>query len=150
MNFERLNSWLTLVANMGVIAGIIFLALEIDQSNRQARSATYQARVNEIDQSLREFSLSESMAEIYLKIEQSGLESLTPSEHMRAENWERARIIRMQGQLYQYQLGFLDENSYEGLLVAGSRALPRFEAFGLTSELPYRDLVTLLESIDQD
>ena len=148
MNIERLNSWLTLIANIGVIAGIIFLALEIDQSNREARSATYQARVNEVDQSLREFSLSESMADIYLKIEQSGVESLNPSEYLRAENWERARIIRMQGQLYQYQLGFLDENSYEALLWAGSRALPIFEAFGLTSEVNYSDLVSLLESIN--
>lgn len=33
MNIEKLNQWLTLFANLGVLAGIVFLALEIRQSN---------------------------------------------------------------------------------------------------------------------
>ena len=36
MYTKRLNNWLTLAANLGVIAGILFLALEIRQSNRIA------------------------------------------------------------------------------------------------------------------
>ena len=33
MNSEKLHSWVTLCANLGVIAGIIFLAVEIAQNN---------------------------------------------------------------------------------------------------------------------
>ena len=36
MDTKRLNDWLTLAANLGVIAGIAFLAFEIRQSNRIA------------------------------------------------------------------------------------------------------------------
>ena len=36
MDTKRLNNWLTLAANLGVIAGIVFLAFEIRQSNRIA------------------------------------------------------------------------------------------------------------------
>lgn len=36
MNADQLNKWLALVANLGVIAGILFLAFEIRQSNRIA------------------------------------------------------------------------------------------------------------------
>ena len=36
MNTDNLNKWLTLVANVGVIAGIAFLAMEIRQSNQIA------------------------------------------------------------------------------------------------------------------
>ena len=36
MDKKSLNSWLTLTANVGVIAGIFFLALEIRQSNQIA------------------------------------------------------------------------------------------------------------------
>ena len=39
MNTDQLNKWLTLAANLGVIAGIIFLAMEINQSNRVAIAA---------------------------------------------------------------------------------------------------------------
>ena len=37
MDIEKLNRWLTLGANVGVLAGIIFLALEIQQNSRLAR-----------------------------------------------------------------------------------------------------------------
>lgn len=36
MDIQELTNWLTLAANLGVIAGIVFLALEIRQSNRIA------------------------------------------------------------------------------------------------------------------
>ena len=37
MDIEKLNRWLALGANIGVLAGIVFLALEINQSSRIAR-----------------------------------------------------------------------------------------------------------------
>ena len=36
MKIEKINSWLGLAANCGVIVGLIFLIVEIDQSNRIA------------------------------------------------------------------------------------------------------------------
>ncbi len=33
MDSERINHWLTLLANFGVIAGVVFLAFEIQQNN---------------------------------------------------------------------------------------------------------------------
>lgn len=40
MDTEKLNKWLALLANIGVLVGIIFLALEIRQSNRIALATT--------------------------------------------------------------------------------------------------------------
>jgi len=40
MEIDRLNRWLTFLANIGVIAGLVFLVLEIQQSNRIAVAAT--------------------------------------------------------------------------------------------------------------
>jgi len=37
---EKVNHWLALVANLGVIAGILFLGIEIQQSNRIAVAST--------------------------------------------------------------------------------------------------------------
>lgn len=37
MNVDRLNPWITLLANVGVILGIIFLALQIQQGNEMLR-----------------------------------------------------------------------------------------------------------------
>jgi hypothetical protein len=37
---ERINQWLTFVANLGVIAGIVFLGYEIHQNTEQLKSAS--------------------------------------------------------------------------------------------------------------
>ena len=34
MNADKVNKWLTLAANIAVIAGIVFLALELNQNSR--------------------------------------------------------------------------------------------------------------------
>lgn len=39
MKPESINHWVTLVANIGVIAGIVFLVLEIQQNTAVTRSA---------------------------------------------------------------------------------------------------------------
>jgi hypothetical protein len=36
MNLDRLNQWLSLLANLGVLVGLIFLIAELNQSNRIA------------------------------------------------------------------------------------------------------------------
>ena len=38
MNWERINIWLSLAANLGVLGGILFLAYEINQNTSQMRS----------------------------------------------------------------------------------------------------------------
>lgn len=40
MNTNTLNKWISLTANVGVLIGILFLALEISQSNRIATGET--------------------------------------------------------------------------------------------------------------
>ena len=37
---DKLNNWLTLLANIGVIAGIIFLAIEVQQNTRAQENAS--------------------------------------------------------------------------------------------------------------
>ena len=40
MNLDNLNKWLTLFANLGVLAGILFLAIEIQQNTNMIQSQT--------------------------------------------------------------------------------------------------------------
>jgi len=43
MDFDQTNRWLTLVANLAVIAGILVLAIELRQNTQQLRAQSYQA-----------------------------------------------------------------------------------------------------------
>ena len=46
MDFDKINKWLSLFANLGVLLGIIFLSLEINQSNQ---IAIRDARIDVLD-----------------------------------------------------------------------------------------------------
>ena len=43
MNIKKLNQWLMLVANLGVLGGILFLAYEVRQNTSQMRTQASQA-----------------------------------------------------------------------------------------------------------
>lgn len=45
---EKLNQWLTLIANFGVIAGLAFLAYEIRQNTSIAKASAYRDNVQDI------------------------------------------------------------------------------------------------------
>ncbi len=78
MNTDRLNRWLTLGANIGVLIGIVLLVIEVRQNNEnlvaQAR-ATYHASFSDIWGMAAEDS---KLAEIIAK--ELGGESLTSAE----------------------------------------------------------------------
>lgn len=42
---EKVNQWLALVANVGVLVGIVFLIIELDQNTRAQKGSTIQAFV---------------------------------------------------------------------------------------------------------
>ena len=50
MFIEKVNSWIAIIANIGVIASIVFLAFEIQQNTKVRRAATLQ----EIQRDLRD------------------------------------------------------------------------------------------------
>ena len=45
MNFDKANHWLVLIANIAVIAGIAFLAVELRQNTKQLELQSYQSWV---------------------------------------------------------------------------------------------------------
>jgi len=128
---EQLNGWLTLLANFGVILGLVFLAVEINQSNKATEASTYQARISEIEASYQNAALSDYLPGIYEKFENEGLESISAIELRRLQDWEMARIYRIQGQYYQYQQGYLDERSFQDVIGGGRLFLPRWDALSL-------------------
>ena len=46
MDMEKLNKWLTLIANIAILGGLVFLAVEIQQNTNAIRSAAVQEAIN--------------------------------------------------------------------------------------------------------
>jgi len=87
---------------------LLFVAFELQQSNRIAVVAAYQTRIAEIQELNMQLALSNDLPMILEKLNSDGVSSLTPVELRRARAWYSMILRGMQGQYYQYQQGFLD------------------------------------------
>jgi len=88
MNLEKLNHWLTLVANLGVLIGILFLAQEMQQSNRIATANSeieIRGGYGDLNQAIYG---DPELAELFIKA-QSSDEQLTTVELVRLTAWMR-------------------------------------------------------------
>ncbi len=118
MNVDSTNRWLTLIANVGVIVGLIFLALEIRQNTEVARSAVdLEITVMGTDFHMR-VAENPALARAYY-IGLRDPDSLTEDERMQLEYLIPAVFLLMEGAHKQYVRGFLPEDGwtpYEGLI----------------------------------
>lgn len=134
MDTAKLNDWLALLANVGVVIGLVMLVLEIKHASDLSEVDAYQTRVTEISETAKAMALSDDLAEIYVRLDTENLASLTPVERRRVRAWEVAKQLRMQAQFYQYQRGFLDERSARAMLTAAAATLPLWKALGQLPE----------------
>jgi len=109
MNPERLNHWLALVANIGVLIGVIFLAVEMQQNteaiNAQSRQAIF----------------SGSQEELFKFLEYPGLTVLLASKDQDMNPEQKVQIDALLGSALrarefawrQYNAGILDQLSWD-------------------------------------
>jgi len=111
---ERLNQWLALIGNVGVIAGIIFLAYEIQANTNAVRSATYQA-FNDSS-----FSWADSRIEnavMVARIEnRGGLDELTPEELVFWRGLMFKSFTIMESNYLHHRAGTMEDDVFEAKL----------------------------------
>lgn len=138
MNYDNLNKWLAVLANIGVLAGIVFLSLEIDQSNRIAER---EARSELIDLSIasnRASWESPEIAALMVKLREKNPE-LTEIEEYRAFSYANLQVNQAIRLNLTFEEGLLDEAVLERNM-AGNRSFLR----GLPGLAPY-----LRQALDQ-
>jgi hypothetical protein len=131
MNWDRLNGWLNLLANMGVLVGLILLVVEVRHAISLSELEVYRDRGTEIQEAMQELALSTDLAEIIVKATDGGVIALSPKERVRLSAWYMAMLYRMQNQFNDYQLGYLDDVSYQAMLRAAARILPLSRQLGV-------------------
>ena len=73
LDMDRLNDWLSLVANFGVVIGLAVLIVEINQAINLAEVGAYESRIMEISETNKAMALDESLAEIYERLSTEGV-----------------------------------------------------------------------------
>jgi hypothetical protein len=128
LDSDRLNRWLTLGANIGVLVGIALLLIELDQNSDLLRAQIHQARSDtHVGHRLDDVE-SEKWTAIRVKLAESGypqdvtsVEVLTPEELIRFKDIKAARHTDLDNLHYQYQQGYLDEEYYQYRVVCAIR-----------------------------
>lgn len=134
MNVDKMNSWLTLAGNLGVLAGLLLLVFELNQSTHLAETNAYVNRNNQIQESSVAFATSESLARIQVKAQTEGVSSLDPVELRRLLFWENSVLLRMSSQYYQYERGYLDEFTAQNVFDTAVGLVPYWEELGVRFE----------------
>ena len=144
MNFDKLNNWLSLLSKVVVVAGIIFLAMEIQQNTeslqndqRLAIAQAYQQRSDSVRQMLQDFSTA-GFNDTLLKLQELGwpenrdaLEQIDPVERANFGFMNYARWHYIDNTHYQYQQGYIDEEYYNSEFIGTVRSLgEQWEALG--------------------
>jgi len=108
VNFKDINQWLTLLANLAVFAGIVFLVLEINQNSQLMQIQIQQSRADAAIANLTEEYNSPYIPEIRVKLDNG--EELTQVEGRRYREWFRAVNRNQENILLQFNAGMLSEN----------------------------------------
>ena len=108
MRLSEINEYVQTGAALVAIVGIFLLGYEVQQANRMAAVSANQLRISDVQDIHRELATSGDLAEIIVKFDSDGVDSLSPVELFRTRAWHLLILRGMQGQYYQYQQGFLD------------------------------------------
>jgi hypothetical protein len=130
LNSEKLTSWLTLLANIGVVIGLALLIFELRQSQNLAETEAAVRRLDQMQVAQVEMATSEFLAAIRVKALSEGVESLTPTELYKLRQWENSVRLRMRSQYIEYVRGYLDQDTANGIVVAAVSWLAYWEELG--------------------
>ena len=109
MNTERLNTWLSFAASVGMIVGLIVLAVELNQNSDLMRIQISQSRADAAMASNEYTFNSDYIPQILLKVYAN--EELSAEEKLRYHSWFRAMNRNQDNVLQQYNAGMLSSNS---------------------------------------
>ncbi|MGS2721578.1 hypothetical protein [Paraglaciecola aestuariivivens] len=139
MNMQKLNDWLTLFTNIGVLAGIIFLAYEINQNTASMRVESYRSQAGGLSQMYATALDSDVLLSGLVKVgympsschlDTNLLGSLTTQEHLALTMWFRAHLVRLDSEVFQYNEGTLDEIYFKTqVLLAMDDFIPWWQQF---------------------
>ena len=112
MDIDRLNQWLNLTASVGVMIGLIFLVIEINQSNR---IASYSAEHSRRNQFIELNTVRIENSEVHAKL-QAGQTDLSASEQTQALMMARQMINTWKDAEAAYDHGLLSDETFDTAL----------------------------------
>ncbi|MGB5353618.1 MAG: hypothetical protein WBN32_08420 [Woeseia sp.] len=125
MDTNKLNRWLTLGANLGVLAGLLLLVLELNQNREMMRAQTRHEMAMAIVELLLVPASNEQLADLMYRAETGG--EITATERFQFNMRTNALLRYWEDVHYQYRVGLYDEIEFSKQIEAWRAALQRSE-----------------------
>ncbi len=109
MNADNVNKWLTLSANIGVVIGLVLLIFEIGQNTEMMRAQINQSRTDTALSQLHAIFNSDYIPALLAKRGRG--EPFSEEEIIRYRNYFRSNSRNQDNNLWQYNHGYLGENT---------------------------------------
>ena len=110
MKFDRLNQWLGVIANLGVMGGLVFLAIELNQNTQATIAAASEELTN---QSLEFFSLGMDNQVIARAAHKQRIgEELDDFERDQLRQHQYFNFRVFENAYLQYRRGFYDDSEW--------------------------------------
>ena len=113
MNWEAVGAIANLLAAIGVIATLIYLAIQIRQNTKAVQSSSIQNLVQSLSDTAQAAIDNEYIVPLLAKAN-AGPQALTEEERMRVHFWFIMTFRRFEGVYFQRDLGFVDALVIEG------------------------------------
>ena len=111
MKTEKVNRWLTLGANLAVLAGIGLLIFELEQNREMARAQTRSQISSELVSLLSQVASDPQLANLVRRADNG--EELSPDEEKQYAHRSAAMFRFFENVHYQYRNGLYDEFEYQ-------------------------------------
>jgi hypothetical protein len=113
MNWEAISAIANLFAALGVIATLIYLAIQIRQNTKAVRSSSIENLIHSLAATAQAAVENEYMVPLILKAN-AGPDSLSEEERVRLHFWFIMTFRRFEGVYFQRDLGLVDAAVIEG------------------------------------
>lgn len=125
MKLSKLNEWLTLGANLGVLAGIIFLAVELQQNTQMMKSQTRDAMTQKTIDWRYTLASNRELTEAWADSEGIMSNPEYDANFFALSSLYDARFRIWENEWYQYRQGLFDESEFSARLFYWGRVLQR-------------------------
>ena len=129
MNWEAVGAVAELLAALGVIVSLVYLAVQIRQNTRAVRSASYHQAAEQTWSAALAIAQDESLAEA-IALARLG-QDLSPAQEIRIDSVNVAIVFGFENMLRLHEQGLLDPDVWENVLrnTIPYLAAPRVQAF---------------------
>ena len=116
MNLDKINTWLSLLANFGVLVGVLFLVLEMQQNSQLMRSQTRDSLAEKNVEWRYAIAGNMETAQLFADGPRIMGDPQFDAEYFALASLYDARLRIWENELYQYQQGLYDEGEFRARL----------------------------------